>query len=119
MKDDDAGGWPGEWLDMDAYPELDPDRAVPQAASGELRGVLLSHEVAPLADGRWEAALHAAVGTGQPADTAWAGPDGSQADSWWPDPAPDAAIGHYPMPGFHDPADPYSYPESHSDGGHW
>jgi hypothetical protein len=109
-----------DWLDMTRYPNLDPDDAVPGATLTELRGVLLGHQVAPLPDGQWHAALGAATGTGESAEgvAGGGGPAGGgwgtgHLGSWWLEHQPDNGAGHHPLPDPHDATDP------HDDGGHW
>ncbi|MGH3205962.1 MAG: hypothetical protein ACRDOA_18475 [Streptosporangiaceae bacterium] len=105
------------WLDMDAYPELDlgPD----DPALGQLRDILRDHEIAPLPDGDWEAALHAAIAEGEPADVAWQAGAGAETGGWWPDHGTGSVVDHHPSPGPHDLTDPYGPPDPHPDGGHW
>jgi len=111
----DAG--PG-WLDMDGYPELDLDPADP--VLGQVRDILRGHEVAPLPDGAWEAALHAAIGESEPGDVSWsADPDTGAGGLWWTDQVPDIGVDHYPRPGRDEPTDPHWPTDPHFDGGHW
>ncbi len=109
-----------DWLDMTRYANLDPDDAVPGATLSELREVLLSHELAPLPDGVWHAALGGATGTAEPATGAadgaagggWAGPGSGHLGSWWLEHQAGGGANH-PPPNPHDVTDP------HLDGGHW
>jgi hypothetical protein len=109
-----------DWLDMTRYANLDPDDAVPGATLRELREVLLGHELAPLPDGVWNAALGAATGTAEPAfgaaDSAagggWGSP-GGHLGSWRLEHQPDGGADHHPPPNWHHVTDP------HFDGEHW
>jgi len=106
---------------MTRHANLDPDDAVPGATLRELREVLLGHELAPLPDEVWRAALGAATGTAESASGAadgaarggWGSPGGGHLGSWWLEHQPDAGADHHP------PSDPHDVTDPHLDGEHW
>jgi hypothetical protein len=51
----------GPWLDMSAYPNLEPEDAVPDDVLGVLRDVLRAPGVEPLHPDAWQAVLHDAT----------------------------------------------------------
>jgi hypothetical protein len=124
---DDGSPW--GWLDMSRYPDLDPDQAVPDSVVGLMRDFLLGHEVAPLPDQAWDAALGAALlahggdpGTAPGTDVPGhgtgdgTGDEGAHPGPWLPD---DLAGGHGDaLPG---PLldDAHTNGDPHFGGGHW
>jgi hypothetical protein len=119
---DDGSRW--GWLDMSRYRDVDPDHAVPDSALEMVRDFLVSHDVAPLPDQAWEAALGAALaadgghGTAPdadgPADATGVG--GAHHGPWFHDDLAGSHGDSFPGPL---PGEPHPGDDSHFGGEHW
>jgi hypothetical protein len=110
-------GWPPAWLDMSGYADTDPDDAVPPTALDSLHEALFGHQVPPLPDDAWEAALRTAVTADQGADLGvddalHVGTGSEPADhmadvAWCHDPSAGNGPVHDPLADWH----PYGVPD--------